>query len=106
MYSQEINRLIDRMEQAIGENQYCNECRRSFHSSSDGCSLCGSLNTTNLIEDTHDEEIVDEATYLKISLERFERFGICLVRNEDGTRLIPIFNHQSCPWPREKDKEK
>jgi len=102
MYSREINGLIDKMEMAIGHNQFCADCRKSFHASSDGCPLCGSMRTSSLIEETPTGEIIDEATYLKELLANFEKFGVCLVRSEDGTHFEPIFNHQSCPWPREE----
>lgn len=99
MYSQCINRLIDRMEQAIGENQFCAECRRSFHSSSDGCPKCGSMRTSILIN-------MGEIKTIKLSAsEYFAKVGFIPVRNEEGFYEL-ISAGKSCTWPREKDKEK
>ena len=97
MYSQSLNSLIDRMALAIGKNQFCDECRRSFHSSSDGCPLCGSMRTSSLI-DTGEIKII-ELSYS----EYFTKFGFIIIRNEDGVCEF-IHNQQSCPWPREEKK--
>lgn len=83
------------MEQAIGENQFCAECRRSFHSSSDSCPICGSMRTSNLID-------MGEIKTVKISAsEYFLKYAFIPIRNEDGACEF-IFEGDSCTFPKEE----
>ena len=98
MYSQCLNDRIDRMALAIGENQFCAECRRSFHSSSDGCPKCGLTRTSSLID-------MGEIKTIKLSAsEYFAKVGFIPVRNEEGFYEL-ISAGKSCPWPRKEEKK-